>query len=275
LTNRAQEIPSSRGRAPATEAMIEIEDLHKSYGAVKAIRGVSLNVAPGSVYFVIGPSGCGKSTLLRCINLLEEPTSGSLRVGSEKFRFGAGHKRPSGRMLVRHRVHIGMVFQTWNLFPHKTAMQNVMEGPLIVKGMRRKEVRPLALELLDKVGLADKADVYPSQLSGGQAQRVAIARALAMSPRVMLFDEVTSALDPELVGEVLSVMRQLVDEGTTMVVVTHEMAFALEVADQVCFMDEGQIVEQGSADEVLRTPQHPRTQVFLSRFHGTGQGPAR
>ena len=255
----------------SADAMIRITDLHKHYGRLEAIRGLSLDVRHGDVYFVIGPSGCGKSTLLRCINLLEEPTSGSVQVGDDVMRFGKGHRMPSGRALARYRTHIGMVFQQFDLFPHKTAIENVMEGPTVVKRMPRREARSLASELLAKVGLSDKEDVYPRHLSGGQAQRVAIARALAMQPRVMLFDEVTSALDPELVGEVLEVMRQLAEEGTTMVVVTHEMGFASEVGDRLCFMDSGLIVEEGTVANILTKPENPRTQAFLSRFHHTAE----
>ncbi|MBM3484090.1 MAG: amino acid ABC transporter ATP-binding protein [Alphaproteobacteria bacterium] len=246
--------------------MIRINELHKHYGSFHALKGVSLTVPKGGKYFVIGPSGCGKSTLLRCINLLEDPSSGSIEVGDDVMRFGPGHRMPPGRVLAKYRSHVGMVFQQFNLFPHMTAVQNVMEGPLIVKRTPEGEARALAMDLLAKVGLAEKADVYPAQLSGGQAQRVAIARALAMQPRVMLFDEVTSALDPELVGEVLNVIKQLAADGTTMVVVTHEMAFARDIADTVCFMDSGMIGQEGTPAETLVHPQNPRLQAFLSRF---------
>ena len=246
--------------------MIRITDLHKHYGDFHAVKGVTLQVPKGGKYFVIGPSGCGKSTLLRCINLLEDPSSGSIEVGDDVMRFGPGHRMPPGRMLARYRSRVGMVFQQFNLFPHKTAIENVIEGPVVVKGTPPAEAREFALDLLGKVGLSEKADVYPSQLSGGQAQRVAIARALAMRPNVMLFDEVTSALDPELVGEVLNVIKQLAVDGTTMVVVTHEMAFARDVADTVCFMDGGAIGQEGTPEELLVRPQNPRLQAFLSRF---------
>ena len=253
--------------AASDDVMIRITDLHKHYAKLHALKGVSLTVKRGEVLFVIGPSGCGKSTLLRCINLLEEPAAGTVAVGEDVIHFGPGHRMPSGGVLAKYRTQIGMVFQQFDLFPHMTAIQNVMEGPVTVKGIRRKQAFTLARELLKKVGLSEKENNYPRNLSGGQAQRVAIARALAMQPRVMLFDEVTSALDPELVGEVLGVMLQLAEEGTTMVVVTHEMAFASEVADRIVFMDAGQIVEEGTADDVLLQPRNPRLQSFLARFH--------
>jgi len=253
---------------PARAApVIAIDALHKSYGAFEALKGVSLQVSRGEAQFVIGPSGCGKSTLLRCVNLLEEPTRGTLRVGSFSVAFGPGQRRPRARELACHRAKVGMVFQQFHLFPHMTALENVMEGPRTVKRMPRHEARQLAAALLAKVGLEDKCDTYPRHLSGGQAQRVAIARALAMSPEIMLFDEATSALDPELVGEVLAVMRRLIEEGMTMVVVTHEMSFAREFADTVIFMDAGTIVERGAARDILVVPQNPRLQSFLRRFH--------
>jgi ABC-type polar amino acid transport system ATPase subunit len=249
--------------------MVKAERLRKSYGNVEAVRGVSLEVDRGEVVVVIGPSGCGKSTFLRCINLLEEPSAGTLQVGDRRIDFGAKHSMPHGRELARFRARIGMVFQQFDLFPHMTALQNVMSGPVIVKKMPKTEAEILARDLLAKVGLAAFTDRFPRNLSGGQQQRVAIARAMAMAPEIMLFDEVTSALDPELVGEVLDVMKQLATDGTTMIVVTHEMAFARDVADQVVVMDAGQVVEQGRAEEVLLRPRNPRTASFLSRFHST------
>ena len=251
------------------EVMVKAEGLRKSYGTVEAVRGVSLEVDRGQVVVVIGPSGCGKSTFLRCINLLEEPSAGTLQVGDRLIEFGAKHSMPRGRDLARFRARIGMVFQQFDLFPHMTALQNVMSGPVIVKKTPKAEAETVARDLLAKVGLAAFTERFPRNLSGGQQQRVAIARAMAMAPEIMLFDEVTSALDPELVGEVLDVMKQLATDGTTMIVVTHEMAVARDVADQVLVMDAGQVVEQGRAEEVLLRPQNPRTASFLSRFHST------
>jgi polar amino acid transport system ATP-binding protein len=248
--------------------MIEIEGLWKAFGRVEVLKGVSLAVERGGVVAIVGPSGSGKSTLLRCINLLEGPDRGVIRVGEREMRFGDRRKGRGGdRELAAFRAATGMVFQHFNLFPHMTALGNVTAGPTIVKGMARREAETEGRELLAKVGLADKADAYPSHLSGGQRQRVAIARALAMGPAVMLLDEVTSALDPELVGEVLAVIEQLAAEGMTMVIVTHEIAFAHEVADTVAFISDGIIVEIGAPAEVLERPQNPRTQAFLARFH--------
>ncbi|WP_426160991.1 amino acid ABC transporter ATP-binding protein [Pseudomonas sp. DWR1-3-2b2] len=244
--------------------MIEIRQLQKHYGSHRVLHGVDLDVAKGEVVCLIGPSGSGKSTLLRCINALEAYDGGVITV------FGQTVQRGS-KTVHALRSRMGMVFQRFNLFPHRTVLENVMEGPVYVKGEPAQQAREEALELLEKVGLSTKADAYPEQLSGGQQQRVAIARALAMKPEAMLFDEPTSALDPELVGDVLAVMRTLADEGMTMIVVTHEMGFAREVADRVCFLHGGYIVESGAAEQVLGNPQHPRTQDFLRRvLHPTG-----
>lgn len=240
-------------------SIIELRNVSKSYGAAEVIRDVSFSVEKGEVVCIIGPSGSGKSTLLRCINGLETYQRGEISVHGEKVDAGDRSIR-----LVRTRV--SMVFQRFNLFPHRTALENVAEGPIYVKKQPREAVMARSRELLARVGLAAKADAYPAQLSGGQQQRVAIARALGMDPDAILFDEPTSALDPELVGEVLGVMRTLADEGMTMVVVTHEMGFAREVADRVLFLDGGVLVEQGRPDEILSRPQHARTQDFLRRI---------
>jgi polar amino acid transport system ATP-binding protein len=259
---------SDRGMSGEPGPMVEVEDLHKCYGSLQAVKGASLRVGRGEAHFVIGPSGCGKSTLLRCINLLEEPTRGKLRVGDTAMRFGEGAKPLSAREQAQYRARVGMVFQQFHLFPHMTALENVMEGPRTVKRLPPAEATEIAEGLLRKVGLAEKRNVYPKHLSGGQAQRVAIARALAMSPEVVLFDEATSALDPELVGEVLAVIRKLTQEGMTMVVVTHEMQFAREVATDVTFMDAGVVVEQGPTDRVLTHVTNPRVEQFLRRYRG-------
>ncbi|WP_407049884.1 amino acid ABC transporter ATP-binding protein [Methyloraptor flagellatus] len=238
--------------------MIELDDLHKSYGPVEVIKGLSASVSKGEVVCLIGPSGSGKSTVLRCINGLESYQGGEIRVEGKRV----DRAKPS---IVDVRVHVSMVFQRFNLFPHRTALENVVEGPIYVKREPAAEARARGMALLERVGLADKAGSYPHQLSGGQQQRVAIARALAMQPKAILFDEPTSALDPELVGEVLSVMRSLAAEHMTMMVVTHEIAFARDVADRVLFLDGGRIVEEGVAREVLTKPRHPRTKDFLRR----------
>jgi polar amino acid transport system ATP-binding protein len=252
---------------PPDRPMIDIDGLWMQYGAAVAVRDLSLKVARGEARFIIGPSGCGKSTLLRCINLLEQPSRGRMRVGDDVVEFDSRRRTMTTRQQAKFRARVGMVFQQFHLFPHMTAIQNVMEGPCTVMGMPRQKAEALAESLLAKVGLTTKRDSYPRQLSGGQAQRVAIARALAMSPQVILFDEVTSALDPELVGEVLSVIRQLIEEGMTMVVVTHEMGFAREVASAVTFMDGGVIVDEGSPEDILENTANPRIQQFLRRFH--------
>jgi polar amino acid transport system ATP-binding protein len=242
------------------ESMIKLEGVRKSFGALEVLRGVDFDVAKGEVICVLGPSGSGKSTLLRCINLLEPPNAGRILLEGMEITAGRG-KNPVGVDLVRRRV--GMVFQQFNLFPHKTAIENVSLAQRTVLGRGEGESRTKAAGLLKRVGLADKLDEYPDRLSGGQQQRVAIARALAMDPHVMLFDEVTSALDPELIKEVLDVMRELADEGMTMIVVTHEMGFARDVGDRVVFMDEGVIVEEGPAKQVIDDPKEERTKRFL------------
>jgi polar amino acid transport system ATP-binding protein len=248
--------------------MVRAEAVRKSFGRLEVLKGVSLEVRPSEVMCLLGPSGSGKSTFLRCINHLEKIDGGRLSVDGELVGY-----RQSGDKLhelresevARKRAEIGMVFQRFNLFPHMTALENVIEAPTRVKGIRRAAATASARDLLDRVGLADKVDVYPAQLSGGQQQRVAIARALAMEPKLMLFDEPTSALDPELVGDVLDVMRGLARDGMTMVVVTHEIGFAREVGDSVVFMDEGVIVESGVPREVFANPRHERTKAFLSK----------
>jgi ABC-type polar amino acid transport system ATPase subunit len=247
--------------------MIEVENLHKHFGAVRALDGVSLPVAKGEVVCLIGPSGSGKSTLLRCINFLEEPTSGVVRVNGKRMGYH-DDRRASGRELARTRAEIGMVFQHFYLWPHMIALENVIEGLVTVKGLSVSEAAAKGRALMDKVGLTDKLDVYPEQLSGGQRQRVAIARALAMEPRVMLFDEPTSSLDPELVGEVLRVMEQVASEGMTMLVATHEMGFARKVAHRVVFMDHGKILEVGTPQEIFDRPRHERMRRFLESILG-------
>jgi polar amino acid transport system ATP-binding protein len=251
-----------------SEPMVKAEGVHKRFGRNEVLKGIDLEVAPGEVLCLLGPSGSGKSTFLRCINHLEKINAGRLSVDGELVGY-----RPAGDKLhelresevARKRAEIGMVFQHFNLFGHMTALANVTCAPIYVKHVPREQARTLARELLDRVGLADKHDAYPSQLSGGQQQRVAIARAMAMEPKLMLFDEPTSALDPELVGEVLEAMKQLAGEGMTMIVVTHEMGFAREVADNVVFMDGGVVVESGPPQDVIANPRHERTRAFLSK----------
>ena len=237
-------------------SMIEVKGLKKSFGDLEVLKGIDQNIDKGEVLCIVGPSGSGKSTMLRCINRLEEPTDGEIYIDGELI---------TEQNLDRIRTKMGMVFQSFNLFPHMSVLDNLTCGPVNVKKEDRKASEEKAMKLLERVGLADKADQYPRNLSGGQQQRVAIARALAMDPEVMLFDEPTSALDPEMVGEVLDVMKALAKEGMTMVVVTHEMGFAKEVANKVIFMDGGYIVEQGTPDAVLNHPQMERTQDFLSK----------
>ncbi|WP_286219432.1 amino acid ABC transporter ATP-binding protein [Paraoerskovia sediminicola] len=251
--------------------MVEVRELHKEFGHVHVLKGVDLEVERGSVCVILGPSGSGKSTLLRCMNELEEITGGSVLVDGELMGFRETTDKGSTRLhrlhprvIAKQRSRIGMVFQRFNLFPHMTALENVMEAPVQVRGDAKSKARARALELLERVGLSDRVDHYPAQLSGGQQQRVAIARALAMDPELMLFDEPTSALDPELVGEVLAVMQDLARSGMTMVVVSHEIGFAREVADKVVFMDDGVIVEEGPPSEVIDAPREARTKDFLS-----------
>ncbi|MFI7532350.1 amino acid ABC transporter ATP-binding protein [Streptosporangium sp. NPDC049376] len=248
--------------------MVDLRGVHKSFGPLKVLRGVDLRVARGEVTVILGPSGSGKSTLLRTVNHLEKVDSGSVRVDGELV----GYRQSGDRLyelrereILRQRTRIGFVFQHFNLFPHLTALENVVEAPLSAQRRPRAEVHRLAVRLLDRVGLADRKDAYPGQLSGGQQQRVAIARALALEPKVILFDEPTSALDPELVGEVLDVVKDLARSGTTMIVVTHEIGFAREVADTVVFMDDGRVVEQGPPAQVLDSPRNERTRSFLSK----------
>ena len=255
----------------ATDAavpMVLAEHVSKSFGSNEVLKDITLEVTRGEVLCLVGPSGSGKSTFLRCINHLERVSSGRLSVDGALV----GYREVGDRLhelhpkeVARQRREIGMVFQRFNLFPHMTALGNVMEAPTQVKGASKAEAKARALELLDRVGLAERADYYPAHLSGGQQQRVAIARALAMDPKLMLFDEPTSALDPELVGEVLDVMKGLAESGMTMIVVTHEMGFAREVADSLVFMDDGVVVETGAPREVLANPQHERTKAFLSK----------
>jgi polar amino acid transport system ATP-binding protein len=252
-----------------TQPMVKAEAVCKNFGALKVLKGVTLQVAKGQVLVIVGPSGSGKSTFLRCINHLETVNAGRLYVDGELVGYrearGKLHELPP-RDAARQRRDVGMVFQHFNLFPHRTALENIIEAPVHVKKVKRDNAVARAKDLLNQVGLGEKADAYPAQLSGGQQQRVAIARALAMDPKLMLFDEPTSALDPELVGEVLGVMKKLAGEGMTMLVVTHEMGFAREVADQLVFMDGGVIVEAGKPREVLANPQHERTKAFLSKL---------
>jgi L-cystine transport system ATP-binding protein len=241
--------------------MISVKGLFKQFGQLEVLKGLDLEVGKGKVIVLIGPSGSGKTTFLRCLNVLEVPTKGVISIGGEALDFS---QTVAKKNIATFRRQTGMVFQSYNLFPHMTALENVMEGPVTVKKENREQVRQKAESLLNKVGLGDKLDYYPFQLSGGQQQRVGIARALAMEPKVMLFDEPTSALDPELVGEVLKVMKDLANEGMTMVVVTHEMRFAKEAADEVLFLDQGVIVERGKPEQIFTNPKEARTKQFLS-----------
>jgi polar amino acid transport system ATP-binding protein len=248
--------------------MVKAEQVCKSFGALHVLKGITLEIGKGEVLVMVGPSGSGKSTFLRCINHLEQVNAGRLYVDGELIGYrdkGSKLHEMSPRDAAKQRRDIGMVFQHFNLFPHRTALENVIEAPIHVKRVKKDDAVARGKDLLDQVGLSEKAGAYPAQLSGGQQQRVAIARALAMSPKLMLFDEPTSALDPELVGEVLEVMKKLAAEGMTMVVVTHEMGFAREVANHLVFMDGGVVVESGPPREVLSNPQHERTKAFLSK----------
>ena len=256
-------------------ATLSATGIHKAFGSNEVLKGVSLQVSRGEVVTLIGASGSGKSTFLRCLNLLEMPQAGELAIGPHQFAFGKGRRAPADAQLAPLRRSVGMVFQHFNLFPHMSVLGNVTEGPVQVKGMAQTEAKALGRDLLAKVGLADKADAFPSRLSGGQKQRVAIARALAMKPEVMLFDEPTSALDPELVGEVLAVIRDLAAEGMTMILVTHEMAFAADVSSRVGFMNGGVMAEIGTPEDIIRQPKSERLKAFLNRFHqDRAQAPA-
>lgn len=264
--------PAASGRR-ADRAMdaplVRARDVHKAFGDHAVLNGIDLDVSQGEVVVILGPSGSGKSTFLRCINHLETMDRGSIEVGGEQIGYRLRGQRLvhlSGRAVARQRGRVGMVFQQFNLYPHMTVLQNIVEAPIGVHGQARAEAEASARALLETVGLAEKAAAYPRQLSGGQQQRVAIARALAIRPRLLLFDEPTSALDPELVGEVLTTMRDLARQGLTMIVVTHEIGFAREAADRVVFVDGGRIVEQGAPAAILVEPEHPRTRAFLARF---------
>ena len=246
--------------------MIEIRDIHKTFGAHTILRGVDLDVAKGQVVVILGPSGSGKTTLLRCLNALEVPEQGIIHFDGAAPLTVDFSRKPDKKTILALRRKSGMVFQQYNLFPHKTAVENIMEGLLVVQGKTPQQAKETAMRLLDKVGLADKAELYPHQLSGGQQQRVGIVRALALEPDLMLFDEPTFALDPELVQDILNTMKALASEGWTMIVVTHEIKFAMEAADKVVVMDGGVIVEQGSPEQLFRDPQHERTRSFLQQI---------
>ncbi|MFK9090800.1 amino acid ABC transporter ATP-binding protein [Bacillus salipaludis] len=245
--------------------MIEINNLHKQFGQIEVLKGIDLRIEEGDTVCIIGPSGSGKTTLLRCLNLLEVPTKGMIKLGNFSLEFQDKKQIPKDTV-IKFRQQTGMVFQGYNLFPHMTALENVMEGLVIIRKQGKELARTKALNLLDKVGLKERANHYPFQLSGGQQQRVGIARAMALEPEVLLFDEPTSALDPELVGEVLKVMKELAKEGMTMVVVTHEMNFAREAADKVVFIDKGIIVEEGTPQQIFEHTQHERTLQFLNKL---------
>lgn len=259
--------------AGAEAPLVVVENLRKSYGLLEVLKGVSFSIRKGDVVAVLGPSGSGKSTMLRCINFLEPFEDGSIQVDKIEvgYRIGADGQRrtQSEKDCANLREHVGMVFQNYNLFPHRSVLDNVMMGPVCVRHMDKRDAKVLALKMLDRVGMVAKADAYPARLSGGQQQRVAIARSLAMEPALMLFDEVTSALDPELVGEVLKVMRELAADGMTMIVVTHEMGFARGVANRVIFMDGGVVVEDGPPDDIMRSPKTDRFRSFLGTHAGS------
>ncbi|GAA1481683.1 amino acid ABC transporter ATP-binding protein [Gordonia sinesedis] len=257
------EIPLTPASTPAGEPMVDVADLRKSFGAKEVLRGIDFAVPAGTVTVIIGPSGSGKTTILRCLDALDIPNTGVIRVGDVTVDFAT---RPSKSLLARYRGQSAMVFQAYNLFPHKTVLENVIEGPVVVQHRPRAEAVADATALLDSVGLGTALDEYPYQLSGGQQQRVGIVRALALRPKVILFDEPTSALDPELVGDVLAVLKDLATQGWTMVVVTHEIRFAQQVADQVLFIDGGVIVERGSPAQVIGDPTNERTRQFLRRL---------
>jgi ABC-type polar amino acid transport system ATPase subunit len=248
------------------EPIIVVKDLVKYFHRLHVLRGVSTDVQPGEVVVIIGRSGVGKSTLLRCLNMLEEPQSGHVKIDGIELPIGQRRTAEVRKRIIAIRTRMGMVFQEFNLFPHRSIIENIIEGPVVVKGIDQKTAIGKGEELLGWVGLSEKRDSYPDQLSGGQKQRVAIARALAMEPKIMLFDEPTSALDPELIGEVLSVMKRLADEGMTMIVITHEMGFAREVADRIVFLDGGVIVEEGSPEKLMKNPQQETTRLFLNHI---------
>ena len=257
-----------------SKPILEISNLHKNYGDREVLKGVSVNLNPGDVVSIIGSSGSGKTTLLRCVNLLEEYEQGAIRIDGNEIGYrmeGAKRVKEKNRKIVSDRALTGMVFQSFNLFPHKTVLENITLSPIKVHGIAPDQAREQAMVLLKRFDLADKADQYPDRLSGGQQQRVAIIRSLAVNPRVLLLDEITSALDPVLVNEVLSIVRDLKHDGMTMVLATHEMGFATQVADEVCFLESGLILERGSAEQVLKNPQNAKTKDFLKRVHEAGR----
>ncbi|MEU4289352.1 amino acid ABC transporter ATP-binding protein [Kribbella sp. NPDC026596] len=270
------EAAAAETATPSAQPLVHAVNVTKSFHHIEVLKGIDLDVDRGQVVCLLGPSGSGKTTFLRCINQLETIDGGRIWVDGDLMGYadrGGKLYRLTNKQIAAQRREIGMVFQRFNLFPHKTALENIIEAPTQVKGESKKSARERAMKLLDRVGLADRCNVYPAQLSGGQQQRIAIARALAMQPKLMLFDEPTSALDPELVGEVLAVMRELALDGMTMIVVTHEMSFAREVADTVVFMDGGVVVEAGPPKDVIGNPQHSRTQAFLARLRSEHEHP--